>query len=53
MYWQTEDFDARLSFLLSKGATLFRGPMDLKSGVRMCQVLDPFGNPFGIRGHSK
>ena len=53
VYWQTNDFNARLRFLLSKGATLFRGPMDLKNGVRMCQVLDPFGNPFGIRGYSK
>ena len=52
VYWQTHNFNERLNFLLSKGAILFRGPMDLKSGVRMCQVLDPFGNPFGIRGHT-
>ena len=51
VYWPTVDFNTRLNFLLSIGATLFRGPMDVKSGIRMCQVLDPFGNPFGIRGY--
>jgi hypothetical protein len=36
---------------VSSGATLFRGPMDIGNGQRMCQVKDPFGNPIGIRTH--
>lgn len=50
VYWYTDDFELRLEFLLSNGATLFRGPMNISNGIRMCQVLDPFGNPLGIRG---
>lgn len=52
LYWHTTDFDVRLEYLLSIGATLFRGPMKLNSGMRMCQVLDPFGNPLGLRSIS-
>ncbi len=49
VYWHTVAFEKRLRFLLSIGATLFRGPMMLDDGSQMCQVLDPFGNPFGLR----
>jgi predicted enzyme related to lactoylglutathione lyase len=50
VYWHTENFEVRLNYLLSIGATLFRGPMDIEGDERMCQVLDPFGNPIGVRG---
>lgn len=49
VYWHTNDFEKRLEYLLSIGATLFRGPLLLDHGLKMCQVLDPFGNAFGIR----
>ncbi len=49
VYWGANEFDERLAYLLSIGATLFRGPMEIEGNVRICQVMDPFGNAFGIR----
>jgi len=49
VYWTASDFDERLEYLLSIGATLFRGPMNSAQGTRICQVRDPFGNPIGIK----
>lgn len=49
VYWQTNDFDGRLKYLLDLGAELYRGPREIAGGLRMCQVKDPFGNPIGIR----
>ena len=59
VYWSTLDFDDRLAHLLGIGATLYRGPMEIAGGLRMCQVKDPWGNCLGIRclamehGHKK
>ena len=53
VYWQTEDFDNRLSFLQGLGATLYRGPKVIEHRVRMCQLKDPFGNLMGIRENPK
>ena len=50
VYWHTEDFEASLSHLLSLGATLYRGPLNIEHGQRMCQVQDPWGNCIGLRG---
>ena len=50
VYWSTDNFTTRLAELLALGATLYRGPLLLENDLRMCQVLDPFGNPVGIRG---
>jgi predicted enzyme related to lactoylglutathione lyase len=47
-YWLVSDFDAVLSRLLAHGARLYRGPMVGVDGVRVCQVLDPFGNAIGL-----
>ena len=49
VYWSVPDLDAALSWLLAHGATLFRGPMDIENGQRMCQVQDPWGNCIGLR----
>ena len=49
VYWGTNDFDKRLEYLISIGASLFRGPMEIEGNVRICQVKDPFGNAFGVR----
>jgi len=50
VYWHTCDFDRRLEHLIGLGATLYRGPMDVENGLRMCQVKDPWGNCIGVRG---
>lgn len=49
VYWGTNDFDKRLEYLISIGASLFRGPMEIEGNIRICQVMDPFGNAFGVR----
>ena len=50
VYWHADDFDARLTYLTELGAKLYRGPMAIEDGLRMCQVRDPWGNCIGIRG---
>jgi uncharacterized protein len=50
VYWRASNFGATLAHLLSLGATLYRGPLDVEFDQRMCQVLDPWGNCIGIKG---
>ncbi|MFT3820548.1 MAG: glyoxalase/bleomycin resistance/dioxygenase family protein [Rubrivivax sp.] len=50
VYWQVADFDRSLQHLLGLGASLYRGPMAIEGGQRMCQLRDPWGNCPGIRG---
>ena len=50
VYWSVEVFDSALSHLQDLGASLYRGPMNIENGLRMCQVRDPWGNCIGIRG---
>lgn len=48
--WEVESFDQALSHLISLGASLYRGPMKIEHGWRMCKLKDPFGNLIGLRG---
>jgi predicted enzyme related to lactoylglutathione lyase len=50
IYWQVQDMDHRVQHLLACGAVLYRGPMNIELGLRMCQVRHPWGNCIGIRG---
>ena len=50
VYWQTDNFQERLDFLLALDATLYRGPMDIEKGKKMCQVRDLWGNCIGLKG---
>jgi len=50
VYWQVPDFEAALAHLQGIGANLYRGPMQIEAGQRMCQVQDPWGNCIGLRG---
>ena len=49
VYWSVPDLDAALSWLQDHGATLYRGPITIEGGQRMCQVQDPWGNCIGLR----
>lgn len=50
LYWSVPDLlDALVSFQ-AIGATLYRGPITIESGIGMCQLVDPFGNLIGLRG---
>ncbi len=50
VYWHAGDFAETLAHFLGVGATLYRGPLDVEYGQRMCQVLDPWGNCVGLKG---
>jgi predicted enzyme related to lactoylglutathione lyase len=52
VYWRVAQFESALSHLQGEGATLYRGPMSVENGERMCQVQDPWGNCIGLRGPS-
>ena len=53
VYWHAPDFEAALGHLLGAGATLYRGPLDIEAGHRMCQLRDPWGNCIGLRGRGR
>ncbi|MEM6429233.1 MAG: glyoxalase/bleomycin resistance/dioxygenase family protein [Deinococcota bacterium] len=50
VYWWVDGFQEKLDTLLSLGATLYRGPITIEQGMKMCQVKDLWGNCIGIRG---
>jgi len=50
VYWQVDDLEASLVLLQNLGAKLYRGPMKVQDGETMCQVQDPWGNCWGLRG---
>ncbi len=50
VYWEVENFGLTKSHLENIGATLYRGPMNIENGYKMCQMKDPFGNLLGLRG---
>ena len=47
-YWGVPDAAVALARLLSLGAVELSGVQDVGDGIRVAQVADPFGNPFGI-----
>ena len=48
-YWTVSDVDATVARWSEHGASAHRGPKTIMTGERLCQVLDPFGNLFGLR----
>ena len=48
-YWTVSDVDATVALWSEHGASAHRGPKTIMTGERLCQVLDPFGNLFGLR----
>jgi predicted enzyme related to lactoylglutathione lyase len=50
VYWATSDFALSLQHFLDIGAEIYRGPLTIEGGQRMCQVRDPWGNCLGLRG---
>ena len=51
-YWGVSDINAEFDRLLSFGATEHSSVTELRQGVHLAAVRDPFGNIFGIRGMS-
>ncbi|WP_153076037.1 glyoxalase/bleomycin resistance/dioxygenase family protein [Paraburkholderia bonniea] len=50
VYWRAVDFDQSVAHFLALGGRLYRGPLEIQDGLRMCQILDPWGNCIGLRG---
>ncbi len=48
-YWTVPDVDAVVAEWTRHGASAHRGPKTIMTGERLCQLLDPFGNLFGVR----
>jgi predicted enzyme related to lactoylglutathione lyase len=48
-YWTVDSVDVVVAEWSRHGATAHRGPKTIMTGERLCQVLDPFGNLFGLR----
>lgn len=47
-YWQVEDFEHALGLLQTKGANLYRGPINNQDHRNLAMLTDPFGNNIGI-----
>ncbi|MCM2279064.1 MAG: glyoxalase [Oligoflexia bacterium] len=50
VYWHVSQFNPALERAKSFGGKLHRGPLEIEDGNTICQILDPFGNLFGIVG---
>ena len=50
VYWAATDVLAQRQAFLDDGCTPHRGPLDIEPGRRICQLMDPFGNIFGLDG---
>jgi predicted enzyme related to lactoylglutathione lyase len=49
VYWAVADLEGQIARLRELGAVLYRGPLDIADGDRICQMRDPWGNCIGLR----
>lgn len=49
-YFHVDDLETRRSYFLDLGCTMHRGPLDISSSRSIAQLVDPFGNVFGLDG---
>lgn len=49
-YWRVQDFSAAVERAKEMMGLIHRGPLDIEDGQTICQILDPFGNLFGLVG---
>jgi predicted enzyme related to lactoylglutathione lyase len=47
-YWGVKSIDAAYARLLELGATPHTPVTDVGDGIRTAEVVDPFGNVFGV-----
>jgi predicted enzyme related to lactoylglutathione lyase len=50
VYLRVDDHSAAVSRAESKGARLYRGPRAIDASRSIAQLMDPFGNVFGLDG---
>ncbi|MBW3086245.1 hypothetical protein KEM60_02456 [Austwickia sp. TVS 96-490-7B] len=51
VYFATQHLDRARQQALQANATHHRGPLDISADRAICQLIDPFGNVFGLDGH--
>lgn len=49
-YFQVDDLEAKKSHFLDLGCAMHRGPHDIDPTRSIAQLVDPFGNVFGLDG---
>ena len=49
-YWPVTSVNQVRSALLARGAIHHRGPLVVDATRSICQLIDPFGNVFGLDG---
>ena len=49
-YWRVSSLADSSERMVAGGATLYRGPLAIDSGIGICQFADPFGNLIGLIG---
>lgn len=49
-YCGVESLDGLVQRFVDAGASIYRGPLTIEDGRRICQVRDPFGNVLGLVG---
>ncbi|MFF7239645.1 VOC family protein [Streptomyces collinus] len=50
VYWSVPRVTTARDRLLAAGCAHHRGPLDITSERRICQLVDPFGTVFGLDG---
>lgn len=50
IYLTVSSLEQTRSRLLQHGCTMLRGPLTIDDSRRICQMIDPFGNAFGLDG---
>lgn len=48
MYWGVDDIDAEVARIVALGAEVHTAIQDVGDGIRVADLLDPFGNVLGL-----
>lgn len=49
-YWNVDNLEGSIDHFKAHGAVVYRGPLEIEDGKRICQIKDPFGNVIGLVG---
>lgn len=49
-YFKTDDLEESREHFLQLGCTMHRGPLEVSTTRMIAQLMDPFGNVFGLDG---
>lgn len=50
LFLRVDDLEASRDRLVRAGCTVHRAPLNVNDSRRTCQMVDPFGNTFGLDG---